>query len=135
MYSKPLHILMAVVAVVLLIACANIAILLLARAFSRRQEFLTRLALGASRTRLLRQVLTESILLSVLGGFVSAGFAWWSVKLLVLIVHVDSVVKVKPNPIVLGFTLALSVLTGVLFGIFPALKFSRLRPGTPTPSA
>jgi predicted permease len=122
---------MAVVAVVLLIACANIATLLLARASARRQEFLARLALGASRARLLRQVLTESILLSVLGGFAGAGFAWGSVKLLVLLLHVNPVVKVKPDPAVLAFTLALSVLTGILFGIFPALKFSRLelRPG------
>jgi len=128
LYSEPLHILMAVVAVVLLIACANIATLLLARALARRQEFLTRLALGASRARLLRQVLTESILLSVLGGLAGAGFAWWSVKLLVLLLHVNPVVRVRPDPLVLGFTLALSVLTGILFGIFPALKFSRLEP-------
>lgn len=128
LYSKPLHILMAVVAVVLLIACANVATLLLARASARRQEFLARLALGASRLRLLRQVLTESILLSVLGGLAGAGFAWWSVKLLVLLLHVNPVVKVRPDPIVLGFTVALSVLTGILFGIFPALKFSGLEP-------
>lgn len=138
LYSKPLQILMAVVAVVLLIACANIATLLLARASARRQEFLARLALGASRGRLLRQVLTESVLLSVLGGIAGAGFAWWNVKLLVLLLHVYSVVKVRPDPAVLGFTLALSVLTGILFGIFPAFKFSRLepRPGNiPKPAA
>ncbi|HWF46878.1 MAG TPA: ABC transporter permease, partial [Bryobacteraceae bacterium] len=138
LYSKPLQILMAVVAVVLLIACANIATLLLARASARRQEFLARLALGASRGRLLRQVLTESILLSALGGIAGTGFAWWSVKLLVLLLHVNSVVKVRPDSAVLGFTLALSLLTGILFGIFPALKFSHLepRPGnTPKPAA
>ncbi len=138
LYSEPLHILMAVVAVVLLIACANIATLLLARALARRREFLVRLALGASRARLLRQVLTESILLSVLGGLAGGGFAWWAVKLLVLLLHVNPVVRVRPDPIVLGFTLVLSVLTGILFGIFPALKFSRLepRPGSvPKPAA
>ncbi len=128
LYSKPLDILMAVVAIVLLIACANIATLLLARALARRQEFMARLALGASRARLLRQMLTESILLSVLGGFAGAGFAWWGVKLLVLILHVSPVVRVKPDLTVLSFTLALSVLTGILFGIFPALKLSRLEP-------
>jgi predicted permease len=126
LYSKPLHILMAVVAVVLLIACANIATLLLARALPRRQEFLVRLALGASRGRLLRQVLTESVLLSAIGGLAGAGFAWWSVKLLVALLGVNPVVRVSPDPIVLGFTLALSLLTGIFFGIFPALKFSRL---------
>jgi predicted permease len=128
LYSKPLQILMAVVALVLLIACANIATLLLARASARRQEFFARLALGASRARLFRQVLTESIMLSVLGGVAGAGFAWWNVKLLVLLLHVNSVVKVRPDPAVLDFTLALSVLTGILFGIFPAFKFSRLEP-------
>ncbi len=128
LYSKPLQILMAVVVVVLLIACANVATLLLARASARRQEFLARLALGASRSRLLRQVLTESILLSVLGGLAGAGFAWWSVKLLVFLLHVSPVVRVRPDPIVLAFTIALSILTGILFGIFPALKFSRLEP-------
>ena len=126
LYSKPLHILMAVVAVVLLIACANIATLLLARALPRRQEFLIRLALGASRGRLLRQVLTESVLLSAVGGLAGAGFAWWSVKALVALLGVNPVVRVSPDPIVLGFTLALSILTGIFFGIFPALKFSRL---------
>ncbi len=128
LYSKPLHVLMAVVFVVLLIACANIATLLLARASARRSEFLARLALGASRARLLRQVLTESVLLSFLGGLVGVGFAWWSVKLLVLLLHINPVVKVRLDPVVLAFTVALSIFTGILFGIFPALKFSRLDP-------
>jgi hypothetical protein len=127
-YSEPLHLLMAVVSVVLLIACANIATLLLARASARRQEFLARLALGASRQRLVRQVLTESILLSVIGGLAGIGFAWWSVKGLILLRHVNPVVKIRPDPAVLAFTLAISLLTGVLFGIVPALRFSRMEP-------
>ena len=130
-YSKPLHLLMAVTGSVLLIACANIATLLLARASARRQEFSARLALGASPFRLMRQVLTESLLLSLIGGLAGTGFAWWSVKGLVLLLHVNSVVKVRPDTAVLAFTLTISLLTGLLFGIIPALRFSRIEaPGT-----
>ncbi len=134
-YSKPLWVLMAVVALVLLIACANIATLLLARASTRRQEFLCRLALGAARSRLLRQVLSESILLGLIGGLAGMLFAWWSVKMLVLLLHFAPVIKVKPDTAVLTFTLVLSIATGILFGIFPAWKFSRLdpRPGNAVP--
>ncbi len=128
LYSQPLHVLMAVVAVVLLIACANLATLLLARASARRQEFLARLALGASRARLLRQVLTESVLLSVFGGLAGALFAWWCVSMLVVLLHVYPVVKVRPDPSVLAFTIVVSVLSGILFGIIPAVKFSRIEP-------
>ncbi|MGH9342197.1 MAG: ABC transporter permease, partial [Terriglobia bacterium] len=133
LYSQPLHVLMAVVALVLLIACANLAILLLARASARRQEFLARVALGASRMRLVRQLLTESVLLSVIGGVVGVAFAYWSVKGLSLLLHVNPVVKVQPDLMVLAFTVAISVLTGIAFGMIPAIKYSRvdLRP---TPS-
>ncbi|MGI9073544.1 MAG: ADOP family duplicated permease [Bryobacteraceae bacterium] len=127
-YSKPLEVLMAVVALVLLIACANIATLLLARASTRRHEFLCRLALGAARTRLLRQVLSESILLALIGGVAGTLFAWWSVKTLVLLLHFDPVMKVRPDTAVLSFTLVLSIATGIFFGIIPAWKFSHLDP-------
>ncbi len=125
-YAKPLRVLMAIVGLVLLIACANLAALLLARASARRQEFLCRLALGAAPARLFRQVLTESILLSLAGGMAGMFFAWWSVKALVLILHFDPLVKVQPDALVLAFTLLLSIATGFLFGIIPGWKFSRM---------
>lgn len=131
-YSQPLHILMAVVGLVLLIACANLAILLLARTSARRQEFLARVALGASRTRLIRQILTESVLLSLTGGVLGAVFAYWCVKGLILLLHIGSVVRVRPDLPVLAFTIAVSVLTGIAFGIIPAIKYSGLEPRATT---
>jgi predicted permease len=128
LYSQPLHILMAVVGLVLLIACANIAILLLARASARQQELLARIALGASRRRLIRQLLTESVLLSIIGGAVGVVVAYWCVKGLVLLLQVSSAVKVQPDWSVLAFTIGISILTGIAFGIIPAIRYSGIDP-------
>jgi predicted permease len=121
-------VLMAVVGLVLLIACGNIANLLLARAGKRRREVAIRLALGAKRVRLIRQLITESILLSVCGGVAGLFVAYWSLSALVaaklpLPFPIDDSLAIDPR--VLAFTAALSILTGVLFGLVPALQASK----------
>ena len=125
LYSRPLHILMAVVALVLLIACANVANILLARAATRQKEISMRLAVGASRSRLLRQMLTESVLLGLLGGVVAVLFSAWGVSMLISVVagRTSSLpLKITPDAGVLGFTLAVSLFTGILFGLAPAFR-------------
>src|SRR5581483_407320 len=132
-FSDPLHILMGVVAVVLLIACANLASLQLARASTRRREIATRLALGAGRGRIVRQLMTESVLLALLGGMVGLLFAVWSGRLLLsLVAGVGRVITVdlRPDMHVLGFTSVISVAAGVLFGFAPALQAVAQRAGT-----
>ena len=129
-YSNPLYVLMLAVGIILLIACANVAGLMLARAAARQKEMAVRLALGAGRARIVRQLFTESIMLSVLGGALGILFAYWGAHAIISFVSSN-----QPRPLgfatgvdlrVLGFTVAVSLLTGVLFGIAPTFRSARV---------
>jgi predicted permease len=127
-FSRPLQTLMVIVALVLLIACVNVANLLLARAVGRRKEFAVRLALGSSHLRLLRQVLTESLLLVSMGGVLGLLFAVWGASFLTSFFAGGSErlsINWSLDYRVLSFTAGVSLLTGLFFGLAPALQATR----------
>ena len=130
-YSQPLYILLAMVGLILAIACANIANLLLARSEARRREMAIRLSMGAGRWRVIRQLLTESILRALLGGAAGILVALWGIRFLTNLLFAGS----EPLPLrpelnfgVLAATLFLTLATGVLFGLAPALQAARVDP-------
>ena len=132
-YDKPIYILTVAVGIVLLIACANIAALLLARATAREKEMAVRLALGAGRARIIRQLLTESLLLSSAGAALGIVLADWSAQALAAFISKNAYstlfIDTRPDARILAFTLGIALLTGILFGIAPAFRGSRINVG------
>ncbi len=130
-YKDHLKLLQWIAALVLLVACANIANLLLVRGMGRRAELSIRSALGAQHSRIVRQLLTESVLLSGLGGLLGLAVSYFGAHALLALAFPDQhnmPVDASPSPLVIGFAFALSLVTGVLFGLAPALMAARTQP-------
>jgi predicted permease len=126
-FSTALIVLMAMVGLVLLIACANVANLLIARGFMRQREIAVRLSLGATRGQLVRQLLTESVLLSLIGGVVGIALAVALTRGLITLIPQQQPLLIQPTPDlrILAFTFTLTLITGVVFGLLPALRASK----------
>jgi predicted permease len=132
-FSTALIVLMCMVGLVLLIACANVANLLIARGFMRQKEIAVRLSLGASRGQLVRQILAESLVLSCIGGLLGVGLAIALTQALIAFVPSDGrplLIHATPDARILAFTLGLTFVTGIVFGLLPALRASRPDPWT-----
>jgi predicted permease len=133
-FTRPLYVLAGIVGLILLVACVNLANLMLARAAARRHEMSVRVAIGASRWSLARQVLTESLALSVVGALLGLAFAYWGSRLLLLFMTQGNQFQVTldltPDLRVFSLTMSVAILTGILFGIAPAWHCSREDPAS-----
>lgn len=130
-FSRPLYVLAGIVGLILLVACVNLANLLLARAAARSQEMSVRVAIGASRWALTRQVLTESLVLSLAGALLGLALSYWGSHVLVAFMTEGSVsFDLRPDFSVLSLAVCVALLTGILFGLAPAWRSSRLDPAT-----